>query len=653
MPASEPESVLYELAAALRKGVAIRTRRLGLRSHKLTFLGSDAVTWLVENAACRSRDDAIELGRNLHHAGLFRPIVGSDPFRDDKNTLYRFAEDDVGDDELSGSKSVSVKPSDGVKPLVERLTGRRTSVPTKGIRSLLLKKKAFCPIESLLTVAPGTTFGFEDGCPFFFPAHTVHNSIALTLPVVETMKKAFASHDMRARENAVYGLRKEVLKAADSSDKNWMYIKNVQGHHGNDVRVFYRDAVGGFHTFLTVGAIHVPPATFVEHFLDHEERAKMEAFYEAGQTVEDLLMAHTREMKVKHHIHQPFWDAKAPWSPDQSMHSISGDIADVTAHHMKPAEKYPQVAPGTIVEEPTQQQLIGGGTQRILYRTMSSVSRVVSKRDFVTFQDSFSMANGGHVVYEISVQHRDIPTSLPSYTRGEVLCLAHIAEPIDGLPTACMLTVVTQVGFKGKMPEFVAKMIFDKLITRSFESQMCDRVTDNTEIMAGAFANVPYITDDSQTDDFESRATLLDFEILAVLGRGGFGKVLQVRHRKTQKVHAMKVLKKENIVHDIQVERTRTERSILAAVEHPFIVAKEYSMEYMPHIASDDDVSNFMDQFTQETVTDSTATTSYNSSSQHSSNASSWQPQSSTEKSGSNFSGFSFVGAAAFNESGF
>ena len=124
-------------------------------------------------------------------------------------------------------------------------------------------------------------------------------------------------------------------------------------------------------------------------------------------------MAHTREMKVKHHIHQPFWDAKAPWTPDQSMHSISGDIADVTAHHMKPAEKYPQVAPGTIVEEPTQQQLIGGGTQRILYRTMSSVSRVVSKRDFVTFQDSFSMANGGHVVYEISVQHRDIPASLP------------------------------------------------------------------------------------------------------------------------------------------------------------------------------------------------------------------------------------------------
>ena len=182
MPASEPESVLYELAAALRKGVAIRTRRLGLRSHKHTFLGSDAVTWLVENAACRHRDDAVELGRNLHHAGLFRPIVGTDPFQDDKNSLYRFAEDDVGDDELSGSKSVSVKPSDGVKPLVERLTGRRTSVPTKGIRSLLLKKKGFCPIESLLTVAPSTTFGFRRRVlrSTFLP-HTVHNSIALTV----------------------------------------------------------------------------------------------------------------------------------------------------------------------------------------------------------------------------------------------------------------------------------------------------------------------------------------------------------------------------------------------------------------------------------------------------------------------------------------
>ena len=33
----------------------------------------------------------------------------------------------------------------------------------------------------------------------------------------------------------------------------------------------------------------------------------------------------------------------------------------------------------------------------------------------------------------------------------------------------------------------------------------------------------------------------------------GFAKVLQVRHRKTGKVHAMKILKKEELVHDTQV----------------------------------------------------------------------------------------------------
>ncbi|OQR88736.1 hypothetical protein ACHHYP_06665, partial [Achlya hypogyna] len=562
------ESYLHEVAMALRQGVSVKNRRVALRTHKLCFLGSEAVTWLVDNGFSATRAEAVELARNLMHAGLVRQVTSGNYF-EDKTILYRFLQDD-GDELETKSQS-----SDGVKSLVDRLTGRRASVPA--MRSLMLKKNSFCPIESLLTATP--TDSVTCAASFAFPEHTFVHSIALTRPIVEQMHKAFASHDMRARENAVYGLRKQVLKAADTTDKNWMYIKNIQGHHGNDVRVFYRNAAGGFQTFLTVGAIHVPPATFVEHFLDHEERVKMEAYYEAGQTVEDLLMAHTREMKVKHHIHKPFLNAQAPWTPDQSLHSISGDMAGVAAHVMKPAEKYPQQTPSDAAPEASKQTLIGGGVQRILYRTMAGVSPVVSKRDFVTFQDSFSMANGGHVVYEISVQHRDIPNCLPSYTRGEVLCLAHIAEPIAELPTACMLTVVTQVGFKGKMPSFVSQMIFDKLIMRSFKSEMCNKIADCSQIMEDVFAEVPRIEDESDADDFEARTTLLDFEILAVLGRGGFGKVLQVRHHKTQKVHAMKVLKKENIVHDIQIERTRTERSILAAVEHPFIVSLSYAFQ--------------------------------------------------------------------------
>jgi serine/threonine protein kinase len=45
----------------------------------------------------------------------------------------------------------------------------------------------------------------------------------------------------------------------------------------------------------------------------------------------------------------------------------------------------------------------------------------------------------------------------------------------------------------------------------------------------------------------DASVTLEDFDLLAVLGRGGFGKVMQVRHRNTDTVYAMKILKKSEL----------------------------------------------------------------------------------------------------------
>lgn len=71
--------------------------------------------------------------------------------------------------------------------------------------------------------------------------------------------------------------------------------------------------------------------------------------------------------------------------------------------------------------------------------------------------------------------------------------------------------------------------------------------------------------------------SLKDFDVLAVLGRGGYGKVLQVRHRKRGGVYAMKVLRKSELVKRKQVRRTLTERDILSKVRHPFIVKLEFA----------------------------------------------------------------------------
>lgn len=68
--------------------------------------------------------------------------------------------------------------------------------------------------------------------------------------------------------------------------------------------------------------------------------------------------------------------------------------------------------------------------------------------------------------------------------------------------------------------------------------------------------------------------TLNDFIFLKVLGKGSFGKVMLAEHRGTGEVFAVKVLKKEVILQDEDVDCTLTERRILVlAAHHPFLTA--------------------------------------------------------------------------------
>jgi len=74
-----------------------------------------------------------------------------------------------------------------------------------------------------------------------------------------------------------------------------------------------------------------------------------------------------------------------------------------------------------------------------------------------------------------------------------------------------------------------------------------------------------------------------DFELRKVLGKGGYGKVFQVRKLTGDdkgKIFAMKVLKKATIVRNSKdTAHTKAERNILEAVKHPFIVDLLYAFQ--------------------------------------------------------------------------
>jgi ribosomal protein S6 kinase beta len=75
-------------------------------------------------------------------------------------------------------------------------------------------------------------------------------------------------------------------------------------------------------------------------------------------------------------------------------------------------------------------------------------------------------------------------------------------------------------------------------------------------------------------------ATPQDFELLKVIGMGAFGKVLQVRNKKTKQILAMKVISKRLLKKKPSyIANMQAESEIMTKVNHPFIVTMHCSFQ--------------------------------------------------------------------------
>lgn len=67
--------------------------------------------------------------------------------------------------------------------------------------------------------------------------------------------------------------------------------------------------------------------------------------------------------------------------------------------------------------------------------------------------------------------------------------------------------------------------------------------------------------------------SLKDFELLRVIGRGSYAKVLMVELKATKRIYAMKVIKKELVNDDEDIDWVQTEKHVFeTASNYPFLV---------------------------------------------------------------------------------
>jgi len=79
--------------------------------------------------------------------------------------------------------------------------------------------------------------------------------------------------------------------------------------------------------------------------------------------------------------------------------------------------------------------------------------------------------------------------------------------------------------------------------------------------------------------EVKEKISVKDFDLLKMIGKGAFGQVLQVRHKATGKIYAMKIVKKRFVIEQQKVASTIAEKNILSAFQNPFIMALKFAFQ--------------------------------------------------------------------------
>ena len=68
------------------------------------------------------------------------------------------------------------------------------------------------------------------------------------------------------------------------------------------------------------------------------------------------------------------------------------------------------------------------------------------------------------------------------------------------------------------------------------------------------------------------KVKLEDFKFIRLIGVGSYGKIYVASKKNSNKLYAIKILNKKNIYNQNEKQNIKTERTVLAKLNHPFIM---------------------------------------------------------------------------------